>query len=103
MTRPTIGELREVTQPPGIRGRRNSEHWTADLYQRRISPYLTRVLLATSISANAVTGLMMLTGVGAGAALLVPGLAGAVLAADAARRAVHRVVERVRLLCRRRA
>jgi phosphatidylglycerophosphate synthase len=79
--RPTIAELRAVTQPEAVRGRRNSEHWTADLYQRRISPYLTRVLLATSLTANAVTVLMIVTGAAAGAALLVPGLAGAVLAA----------------------
>jgi phosphatidylglycerophosphate synthase len=79
--RPTIAELREVTQPIDIRGRRNSEHWTADLYQRRLSPYLTRVLIATSITANGVTGLMILTGVAAGAALLIPGLLGGLLAA----------------------
>ena len=78
--RPTIAELRAVTQPPAIRGRRNSEHWTADLYQRRLSPYLTRVLIGTALTANAVTVLMILTGAAAGAALLVPGLAGAVLA-----------------------
>ena len=79
--RPTIAELRAVTQPESIRGRRNSEHWTADLYQRRLSPYLTRALLATSITANGVTVLMILTGAAAGAALLVPGLLGALLAA----------------------
>ena len=79
--RPTIAELREVTQPLDIRGRRNSEHWTADLYQRQLSPYLTRVLLAAGLSANAVTVLMIVTGASAGAALLLPGLGGAVLAA----------------------
>lgn len=79
--RPTIAELRAVTQPESIRGRRNSEHWTADVYQRRLSPYLTRALLATSITANGVTVLMIITGAAAGAALLVPGLLGAVLAA----------------------
>ena len=79
--RPTIAALREVTQPPAIRGRRNSEHWTADVYQRAISPYLTRILLGTSITANGVTVLMIVTGAGAGAALLIPGLTGAVLAA----------------------
>lgn len=76
----TIAELRARTQPPEVRGRRNSEHWTADLYLRRISPYLTRVLVATSLTANAVTGLMIVTGAAAGAALLVPGVVGAVLA-----------------------
>jgi phosphatidylglycerophosphate synthase len=79
--RPTIAELRAVTQPPSITGRRNSEHWTGDLYQRRISPYLTRLLLGTAISANGVTVLMIVTGAAAGAALLLPGLLGAALAA----------------------
>ena len=74
--RPTIAELRAVTQPPSVTGRRNSEHWTGDLYQRRLSPYLTRVLLGTAITANGVTVLMIVTGAAAGAALLVPGLLG---------------------------
>jgi phosphatidylglycerophosphate synthase len=78
--RPTIAELRAVTQPESVRGRRSSEHWTADLYQRRVSPYLTRWLLATAITANGVTVLMIVTGAAAGAALLVPGLLGAGLA-----------------------
>jgi phosphatidylglycerophosphate synthase len=79
--RPTIAELRAVTQPPSVTGRRNAEHWTGDLYQRRLSPYLTRILLGTAITANGVTVLMILTGAAAGAALLLPGLLGAVLAA----------------------
>src|SRR5688500_11375574 len=79
--RPSIAELRAVTQPESVTGRRTAEHWTGDLYQRRLSPYLTRLLLTTSISANGVTVLMILTGASAGAALLLPGLAGAVLAA----------------------
>lgn len=82
--RPSIEQLRAVTQPESVTGRRNSEHWTADLYQRRLSPYLTRVLLGTAITANGVTVLMILTGAAAGAALLLPGLAGAVLAASLA-------------------
>jgi len=69
-----------VTQPPAVRGRRTAEHWTGDLYMRRISPYLTRVLVRAGLSANAVTALMIVTGWAAGPALLVPGLAGAVLA-----------------------
>ncbi len=79
--RPSIEQLRAVCQPPAIRGRANSEHWTADAYQRRISPYLTRLLLRTSISANQVTWLMIVTGASAAFALLIPGLGGAVLAA----------------------
>ena len=78
--RPTIAELREVTQPPAIRGRRNAEHWTGDLYMRRISPYLTRVLIRAGLSANNVTWLMILSGWAAGFALLVPGIGGPILA-----------------------
>ena len=78
--RPTIAELREVTQPPAVRGRRNSEHWVADVYLRRISPYLTRALLPTGVSANTVTWFMIVTGASAGLALLVPGIPGALLA-----------------------
>ncbi len=78
--RPTIDELRAVTQPPAVRGRKNSEHWVADLYLRRISPYLTRVLLPTGVSANTVTWFMIATGASAGLALLIPGIPGALLA-----------------------
>jgi phosphatidylglycerophosphate synthase len=78
--RPTIAELREVTQPPAVRGRKNSEHWVADVYLRRISPYLTRALLPTGVSANTVTWFMIVTGASAGLALLIPGIPGALLA-----------------------
>lgn len=78
--RPSIAEIREVCQPPAVRGRRNSEHWVADVYLRSISPYLTRVLLRTAITANGVTWLMVATGASAALALLIPGLYGAILA-----------------------
>ncbi len=77
--RPTIAQLREITQPPAVRGRRTAEHWTGDLYMRGVSPYLTRVLVRTPISANGVTWLMILSGWLAAVGLLVPGLVGAVL------------------------
>jgi phosphatidylglycerophosphate synthase len=77
---PSIPELREVTQPSAIRGRLTSEHWTGDLYMRRLSPYLTRLLLRAGLSANAVTSLMIVSGAASGFALLVPGLWGPVLA-----------------------
>lgn len=76
----SIGELRAVAQPPEVRSRRNAEHWTASLYLRDLSPYLTWLLLRTSISANGVTGLMILTGWCVAASLLVPGFTGAALA-----------------------
>ena len=76
----SIAELRAVAQPPEVRGRRNAEHWTASLYLRNLSPYLTWVLLKTSITANGVTGLMILTGWATAASLLIPGIAGAAFA-----------------------
>jgi len=77
---PSIAELRKVTQPPAIRGRRTAEHWTGDLYMRRLSPYLTRLLVRAGLSANAVTALMIVSGAASGFALLIPGLWGALLA-----------------------
>lgn len=42
--RPTsIAELRAVAQPDEVRARANAEHWTASLYLRDVSPYLTWV------------------------------------------------------------
>jgi phosphatidylglycerophosphate synthase len=78
---PSVDQIREVCQPPAVRGRRNSEHWVADVYLRRLSPYLTRVLLPTPITANGVTWLMVATGMSAAFSLLIPGLWGALLAA----------------------
>jgi phosphatidylglycerophosphate synthase len=76
----SIAELRSVAQPPEVRLRANAEHWTASLYLRNLSPYLTWMLLKTRISANGVTGLMILVGWSTAAALLIPGIWGALLA-----------------------
>lgn len=76
----SIAELRAVAQPPEVRSRKNAEHWTAGLYLRNLSPYLTWVFLRTSISANGVTGFMILSGWAVAAALLIPGFTGAALA-----------------------
>lgn len=79
--RPTsIAELRAVAQPPEVRSRANAEHWTASLYLRDLSPYLTWVLLKTRISANGVTGMMIIVGWSTAAALLIPGIWGAAIA-----------------------
>jgi phosphatidylglycerophosphate synthase len=78
---PTVAQMRAVTQPATVTGRPSSEHWTGTLYMRRISPYLTRLLLPTRITPNGVTALMILCGAGAAAALAWAGLPGAVLAA----------------------
>ncbi|MFY0406229.1 CDP-alcohol phosphatidyltransferase family protein [Solicola sp. PLA-1-18] len=78
--RPTFAEFRAIAQPPEIRARKSAEHWTADLYLRDISPYLSRPLVRLGFSANGVTGLMILCGWAAAASLLLPGLGGVVLA-----------------------
>lgn len=78
---PSIAELKSVTQPESVRGRRNAEHWVADAYLRRISPYLTRALLPTGISPNGVTVIMIGTGALSAFALLIPGIPGGFLAA----------------------
>lgn len=77
---PPIEDMRSVCQPDAIRGRRNAEHWTAALFGRSFSIYLTRVAVWAGLSANAVTLLMILCGWAAAAALLIPGLWGPVLA-----------------------
>ena len=78
--RPTIAQIREISQPVSVTGRSTSEHWVADLYLRRLSPYLTRIFLRTPISANGVTWLMILTGASIGPALLIQGWVGIALA-----------------------
>lgn len=78
--RPTVADIRRVGQPPEIRNRRNAEHWTADVYGRRISPYLTLVALRLGMSANTVTWVMLAIGWLAAVVLAVPGWGFAVLA-----------------------
>lgn len=77
---PTIAELRAVVQPHWVMERR-AEHWTGTLYMRRLSIYLTWLLVRTGISANGVTWLMILVGGLAGPALLIPGVWGPLVAA----------------------
>lgn len=69
---PSIAELREVGQPAHIRSRRNAEHWTAHLFTRSVSVYITRVCVWAGLSANTVTVAMILSGWLAAAALLLP-------------------------------
>lgn len=78
--KPTIAQIREISQPVSVTGRSTSEHWIADLYQRRISVYLTRILLKTPITANGVTWLMVIVGASIGPVLLIQGWVGVALA-----------------------
>ena len=79
-TNPSIAQLRTVCQPISVTGRSNAEHWVADLYLRRISLYLTKLLLKTSITANGVTYLMIATGISISLALQINGWIGLILA-----------------------
>lgn len=81
MPKPSVAELRPVVHPEGIKDRRSGEHWAGRLYMREISLRWTRHLVNTRITPNQLTYLMILAGVLAGAALLVPGLTGALAAA----------------------
>src|SRR3954451_21903310 len=78
--RPSIAELRAVAQPARIFERNSGEHWAGRLYVRRYSPYLTRLLLPTRVTPNAVTWAMVVVGVLAAAVLTVPGLWAAIAA-----------------------
>lgn len=79
VSRPTIAQLRERSQPESVRGRASAEHWSGE-YLRHGSLYLTRLLVPTRMTPNGVTGLMILSGWCIGLSLLVPGIAGALLA-----------------------
>ena len=71
-----------MTQPASLFERNSGEHWTGRLYMRRVSPYVTRLILPTRISADAVTGATLVAGLAAAALLTLPGVipaAGAVL------------------------
>ncbi|MGK5530799.1 CDP-alcohol phosphatidyltransferase family protein [Streptomyces sp. URMC 129] len=81
MSKPSVAELRPVVHPPGVKDRRSGEHWAGRLYMREISLRWTRHLVSTRITPNQLTYLMVLAGVAAGGVLLVPGPAGALLAA----------------------
>ena len=81
MSKPSVAELRPVVHPAGVKDRRSGEHWAGRLYMREVSLRCSRHLVGTAVTPNQLTYLMVLTGVAAGAVLLVPGLAGALLGA----------------------
>lgn len=71
-----------MTQPASLFERNSGEHWTGRLYMRRLSPYVTRAVLPTRLSADAVTGATIVAGLAAAALLTLPGVlpaAGALL------------------------
>jgi phosphatidylglycerophosphate synthase len=78
---PALEELREVCQPRAKLASRNGEHWAGRLYMRKISLRVTRLLVRTPVTPDQLTWTMVVCGVASGAALAIPGPAGAVLAA----------------------
>jgi phosphatidylglycerophosphate synthase len=71
---PSVAELRAATQPPSLFERNSGEHWAGKLYMRRLSPHVTRLLLRTRLTPNAVTWLMIVAGLAAAGVLTLPGL-----------------------------
>jgi phosphatidylglycerophosphate synthase len=61
-------------------GRVSGEHWAGKLYQRHISIYITRALVPTRVTADAVTWTMLVCGIGAALVLTLPHLWAAVVA-----------------------
>lgn len=79
MHKPSVAELRPVVHPEGVKDRRSGEHWAGRIYMREISLRVDRHLVNTRITPNQLTYVMTVAGVLAAPALLVPGIAGAVL------------------------
>jgi phosphatidylglycerophosphate synthase len=79
MPKPSVAELRPVVHPAGVKDRRSGEHWAGRLYMRELSLRIDRHVAPTAITPNQLTYLMTVCGVLAAPALLVPGIAGAVL------------------------
>ena len=62
LSAPSLAELRAVAQPESLLARRGEEHWAGRLYMRRLSLRLTRVLVPTAVTPNALTALMLPAG-----------------------------------------
>jgi phosphatidylglycerophosphate synthase len=76
---PSIAELRAETQPEWLLARPSAEHWAGRLYMRRVSPYATRLVLATPLPANAVTAAMIPAGLLGALCLTFSGIWGPIL------------------------
>ena len=69
---PSISELRAVAQPQTVLSRPNGEHWMG-CRLRRFSVYVSRLAIRFGISANTLTGIMIVVGLGAAACFAAPG------------------------------
>jgi phosphatidylglycerophosphate synthase len=73
MSAPSLAEVRSGGQPPGLKDRRNEEHWAGRIYMRSISPYFTWLFVRIGFSPNQLTYMMIACGVLGGAAVAVTG------------------------------
>lgn len=80
MTNYSIAQIKSLGQPPEVLNRRVAEHWSGPLYMRKISPYLSKILLKFGLSPTVVTWLMVFSGWIAALSVIKTGLLGAVLA-----------------------
>lgn len=80
MTNYSIAQIKALGQPPEVLNRRVAEHWSGPLYMRKISPYLSKILLKFGLSPTAVTWLMVFSGWIAALSVIKTGILGAVLA-----------------------
>ncbi|WP_019629111.1 CDP-alcohol phosphatidyltransferase family protein [Actinomadura atramentaria] len=67
-----VADIRRHGQPPGLKDRRNEEHWAGRIYMRSLSPYFAWAALRLGFSPNQLTYLMMVCGVLAGAVVSLP-------------------------------
>ncbi|RMI46996.1 CDP-alcohol phosphatidyltransferase family protein [Actinomadura harenae] len=67
-----VRDVRRYGQPPGLKDRRNEEHWAGRYYMRSLSPYVSWVALRLGFSPNQLTYMMMACGVLAGAVVSIP-------------------------------
>ncbi|MFB4305969.1 CDP-alcohol phosphatidyltransferase family protein [Actinomadura sp. GTD37] len=67
-----VADVRRYGQPPGLKDRRNEEHWAGRLYMRDLSPYFGWIALRLGFSPNQLTYMMMACGVLAGAVVSLP-------------------------------
>jgi phosphatidylglycerophosphate synthase len=79
-TRPTLEQLRAVCQPPSTMNRRNAEHWLARAVLRDVSLRFTALFIRTPVTANQLTGLMIVVGLLAAVAAAASGWVTGVLA-----------------------
>ncbi|WP_153536880.1 CDP-alcohol phosphatidyltransferase family protein [Actinomadura macrotermitis] len=67
-----VADVRRHGQPPGLKDRRNEEHWAGRIYMRDLSPYFSWLALRLGFSPNQLTYLMMLSGIVAGVVVSLP-------------------------------